>query len=387
LKELLFTNVLEMVGSSFQSRFATYSILADGSLLVRVKGTIPGPHVAILTHVDTHPNNPGRANPMYHQYKGGDIRLPVDGLVISAEDLAGLEGKTIITSDGSSLLGGDCKAGVVSAVQALINLVTKVPDSVSVDFWFTVDEEIGVDNISVMPEEIVREWDVVWTVDGDEVGTIDVETMAGGKLVVEFTGMDAHPGDDGQNLHPAHYAAARLVDKLSKYPSPWNTSGRESFYYVSAIEEGNPNLTRVLVYPRSFDPAEIAKMARMVHIHAFYAARRYRVNFSVADSGLIYTNTASAIRKHPELLQPAVKAHHLVMGEKPKLQSVRYGTDGSTIAMYFTNLPAFNMGMSSRRVHSRQEFVVLEELKILPEIILRMIIGYGNIPWIIEIHP
>lgn len=383
-QELFAERVIFNYGDTAQERWAEVHRLDDGSLLVRVPGNLPGPHLAFSAHVDTHPNNPGRANPMVHFFEGKNIVLPVGGVTIPASALAGLEGKSIITSDGSSLLGGDDKAGVAALMDVLIRLVTLGVDSGPVDFWFTVDEEVGGNNISALPADIAREWDVLFTVDGDAVGTVDVETMAGGKITVEFKGADAHPGDDGASLHPAHYAAARLVERLSRYQSPWNTSGWQSFYYASAIEEGGPNLTRVLVYPRSFDPAEIVKMAHTVGILAHNAAKRFGVTSEVLDEGLIYTNTVGAIKKRQDLLgpfSPLAAAHQRVLGHAPKFQSVRAGTDGSTMNLFYPDLPAPNLGAGARRVHSREEFVVLEELVLLPEIILAMIAEYAKLPW------
>ncbi len=380
-QELFAERVIRVYDNETQERWAEVQRLNDGSLLARVPGNLPGPHLAFSAHVDTHPNNPGRANPMVHHYQGGDILLPIGGVKIPAASLKGLEGKSIITSDGSSLLGGDDKAGVAALVEALIRLVTLGINSVPVDFWFTVDEEIGKDNISALPADIAKKWDILFTADGDAVGVIDVETMAGGKVIVEFNGADAHPGDDGKSLRPAHYAAARLVERLSRYPSPWNTSGNESFYYASAIEESGPNFARVLVYPRSFQPEEIARMGRIVEILAYNAAKRFGVK-SDSVVGPIYTNTALAINKRYDLLGPALTAHERVLGRPPKLQKVRAGTDGSAINLfYYPELPAPNLGVGARRVHSREEFVVLEELKLLPELILAIIAGYGNYPW------
>ncbi|MBI5731942.1 MAG: M20/M25/M40 family metallo-hydrolase [Candidatus Magasanikbacteria bacterium] len=354
--------------------------LSDKSLLAQfpaAPGCENAPAVCFAAHVDTHPDCVGKANPIIHDYQGGDLKLPCQGIVIPASDLQRFVGGRIITGDGTSLLGGDDKTGVAALITVIETLVSQ-PDFPHgrLDFWFAVDEEIGGMISDILPEEVVHNWSILWTADGGEVGLIDIATMCGGFLKVEFKGVNAHPGDEGYNLKPAHYAAAELVAKIGELPSPWNTSGLESFFYATNIEEGKADSCRVLFHPRSFERAEIQKMAAEIKNLAQAAARQYGVAVTIKDEGVIYTDTGPAIEARKYLLSPVISAHREA-GFEPHFQTVRAGTDGSTLNLKYPRLPAPNLGVGAFRIHSQYEFVVARQLEALPRIILKMIEGYA----------
>lgn len=212
--------------------------LGDGSFLVHfpaTEGCENAPHVVFASHLDTYFGCPGGANPIYPEkvYQGGDITLPNNGVVIPASDLVGLEGKRIITADGTTLLGADDKAGV-AAIMTLIELIPQYAHG-PFTVWFCTDEEIGEVGVKFLPPGVADTWDIFWTVDGKELNTLDVGCFYGAKVDVKFVGNDTHPGVSGQNLKPAHYAACRFVDKLAEWPSPWTTKDAESFIYVPSM--------------------------------------------------------------------------------------------------------------------------------------------------------
>lgn len=374
-----------MLGAMIRAELGTMG-LADGQLTTFKNGSFlvhfpaslgreEAPHVVFAAHLDTYFGVPGDAKPIVHEYKGGDIVLPKEGVIIPAADLAGLEGKRIVTSDGTTLLGADDKAGVASLVTTIQLLIESLIEHGPVSFWFCVDEEIGELDISVVPEDVVRSWSVLWTVDGERVGEIDTSCFVCRMVDMVFNGMDAHPGVAGQKLKPAHYAAADFVHELSLLPTPMKTSGRESFYYVAAIE-GNPSKATVLCAPRAFDRPKSDEMLHKVQKLANASAAKYGCTVVVKDN-LVCVNTESAIKANPDLTTPGIDAHR-ELGFEPVFKDVRAGTDGAMINRTYPELPAPNMGAGAGNLHGPREFLVLDELEMVPPILLETIRGYAK---------
>lgn len=332
--------------------------------------------MAFAAHLDTYPGVSGLAKPIVHVYEGGDINLPNDGVVIPASDLVGLEGKHIVTSDGTSLLGGDDKAGVAALVTTIQEVFTSGMAHGPLTFWFCVDEEIAKLDIKVVPEDIVKSWDVFLTVDGLRVGDIDVGCFVCRYNKVIFKGMDAHPGPQGDKVVPAHYVAALFVVELNQRgPAPWDM--KESFYYATSIE-GNASQAVVTCVPRSFDRAESDEMVNVIKTLAKECAESWDCTFDVEDD-LACINTRAAIEPRRALIEPVVLAHRK-HGFSGDLHDVRGGTDGAMVNMVYPDLPAPNMGTGGTNLHSLREFLVVEELEAVPLILLDTIAGYAKMP-------
>ena len=317
----------------------------DGSFMVclqATKGCEQTPHVAFAAHMDTYFGVPGDAKPIVHAYEGGDINLPNEGIVIPADDLAGLEGKHIVTSDGTSLLGADDKAGVAALVMVIKEVITSGMAHGPLSFWFCVDEEIGELDIKVVDKEIVESWDVFWNVDGERVGKVDVGCFVCRFVDVIFKGSDAHPGVQGDKINPAHYAAASfMTDLVDEKPAPWDTDKSESFYYVTKIE-GNASQAVVYCAPRTFDLAESERMLGTIKEFAESSASDFDCTYEVKDR-LICLNTRPAVEPRMALIEPGSMAHRKY-GFSGDLHDVRGGTDGAMVNMVYPKLPAPNMG-------------------------------------------
>jgi len=350
-----------------------FSDFSDGSFIVHfpaTEGFKKSPHVVFAAHMDTYYGFNGKANPIIHDYLSGDIRLPNNDVVIPEADLSGLGGKKIITSDGTSLLGADDKAGVAALVTTIEWVIFSNYNHGDLTFWFCVDEEIGALDIKVIPEEMVKSWDILWTVDGERLGPIDIGCLVCRMVPVTFKGVDAHPGVQGDKLKPAHYAAAALVFNMASLPTPMNTSGMESFYYAANIE-GTPSKATVLCAPRSFDREESEKMLAHLKDMAEVCANKYGCTYELEDR-LVCINTRDAIEKHSGLLEPGKIAHEST-GYKPVLENVRGGTDGAMVNMAYPDLPAPNMGTGAKNLHGPQEFLVVEELEECVQAMMMMV--------------
>ena len=314
---------------------------------------------------------------MRHIYRGGDLEVGA-GVMIPGNDLSGLEGKEIITSDGTSLLGADDKAGAAAMVEVLEYLHCRTEfEHGPISFWFCVDEEIGELDVSVIPEEIVKSWDVLWTLDGERLGLIDVGCFVCRKTEVVFKGTDAHPGVYGKKLLPAHLAACTFVAEMTESrPTPMQTSGQESFHYAANIE-GNATKTTVVCIPRTFDPGESELMVGQIKAMAGSAAEKFGVTFEIEDRVMCH-NTRGPIEKSMSLVRPGIDALEAV-GYTVKLEDVRGGTDGAMANMHFPDLPAPNMGTGSANLHGPQEFLVVDELITLCHIVTNMIGRYHGL--------
>lgn len=354
---------------------------ADGSRLISFVGTKPGKKICYAAHVDSHPDAPGGAKCIVHEYKGGDIVLPEKGTVISATDknLRQKVGRTIVTASGDTTLSADDKAGVAILVQIMLDLASgKIKDYPSVDFWLCVDEEVGQLDISVVPREIVESWDGLVTLDGENPQNVDTDCFCGWETIITFVGKSAHPGVDGDNLKPAHYALARLINQLEVNENqPWETSGFDSFIYVSEVVEMTVNKAVAKIHPRSFNRDDLPGMHEDVLEIARKAAKHYGVEYEVGGRGLLYVGTGTAIKQHPKILRPILDVVSKVVGQCEE-QAVRGGTDGAMINIAYPNLPSPNLGVGMYNFHGVREFLVVEEMLATYEVMKRLVPAYAE---------
>jgi tripeptide aminopeptidase len=355
--------------------------IANNGVLVCQIPAAPGfkkaPHVCLSAHFDTYYEQSGDVFPIIHNYRGGDIALPKNNVVISVSenpDLASFTNSQIITADGTSILGADNKAGLAGIVTAVELLFQQKQPHGRITLLFFPDEEIGKFDGNILPANLVKDWAVFWTIDGLEVGTIDQECFIGIETTITFTGVNVHPGIAGQKLVPAHYAACALVHLLAQKPTPWQTSGREPFHYAVNIT-GNASEAKVVCIPRAFEPEVSKKFQREVKRMAAKAAEFYPgVSFKVNTKELS-GSTLPAIQKHSWVIEPAKKALE-AYGFKPVLRAIRGGTDGAMVNLVYPDLPAPNMGCGARNVHELREWIPVKELEVLPLILVDMLINY-----------
>ncbi len=355
---------------------------SDGSFIVHLpasEGLEGAPHVVYAAHMDTYFGFPGAANPQRHHYQGGDLEIG-NGVVIPSSDLSGLVDKYIVTSDGTTLLGADDKAGVAALMETLQRIQNYNVPHGELTFWFCTDEEIGELDINVLPAEMVQSWDILWTVDGERLETIDVGSLICAQMEIVFTGEDAHPGVGGHNLKPAHYAAAVFVAKLAtKAATPMETSGLEPFYYCTKIR-GNASRAVVDCKPRSFNTEESAGMVRVATKLAHQAADQFGVQVEVT-SEIACINTRPPIETGMDLVQVGIATLAAQLGVKPEevgLVDIRGGTTGGMIALTYPNLPCPNLGTGGVNLHGPKEFLVASELATLPSVLIGMIANYTN---------
>lgn len=357
-------------------------VLPDKSFLVTIPAT-PGlgkaPHICLAAHVDTYPGVPGKVdNPMIHQYEGGDIQLPEGDVVIPASDLEGLEGSRILSSNGTTLLGGDDKAGLAVIMTALDQMLNHNSIHGPVTIWVCVDEEIGELGFGHLDKDIVDGWDVFLTVDGGRLGPIDVGCFYCRIFQMIFEGSDAHPGEYPDKLKPSHYAAMEFAMEMADdwcLPDAGIRDKSSSFFYVTNIE-GRASRTVVNMAPRSFDRNESDDMVAHATKMAERIAENWGCRVKVTRDIMATVNNFDIIDPQRYLLEPLTQAH-VEAGLTVTEAMVRGGTDGSMLNVDYPNLVTPNMGYGGMNLHGYMECVVLDELERTPNILLDALRRYA----------
>ena len=293
------------------------------------------PAIAWIAHVDTSPETSGAGvKPIVHRsYAGGDVVLPGDTTkvirVADNPELAALHGKTLVTTDGTTLLGADDKAGIAVIMEAVAHLLAhpEAPHG-PIRICFTCDEEIGhgVDHLDLKK---LGAW-VGYTLDGGGQGEIDVETFSADLAVVTITGVNIHPAIAKGAMVNAIRLAGQLLDRLPWLTlAPETTSDREGFLHPYRIEGGVGQVTlRILV--RDFVTVKLAEKAQVIEqIAATLRAEHPKANIDIKVTPQ-YRNMAEGLTREPRAVTFAEEAMRRV-GLQPKRTIVRGGTDGSRL--------------------------------------------------------
>jgi tripeptide aminopeptidase len=322
------------------------------------------PTIGLIAHVDTYHEVSGKdVKPQVHRnYDGGDIVLPGDpSVVIRASEekaLAACKGMTIITTDGTTLLGADDKAGVAEIMAAVAYLhdhpaIQRAPIRVC----FTPDEEIGAGAQHLDLERFGARYG--YTVDGDEIGKIEVETFNASAVTITIRGRSTHPGTAKGQLVNAVKLAADLVAALPRDTlSPETTEDREGFVHPTRIS-GGVEETTVEIIVRDHDAAKMDEHVAMLRRLAQQVAEREpRAVVSVREDEQ-YRNMGEVIDRHPEVVDAAAEAL-LRLGIEPNRTLVRGGTDGSRLSM--RGLPTPNLFTGGSEFHSRREWASVQDM-------------------------
>ena len=345
-----------------------------------VVGTVPAtvdhetPTVALFAHVDTSPETSGiGVKPIVHEnYDGEDITLPGDTSkvirVSETPDLAKLIGKTIITTDGTTLLGGDDKCGVAAIVEMAARLIAdpSIPHG-PIRVCFTCDEEIGkgVDHVDV--SKIAA--DVGYTLDGPGTGTIDAETFSADVAVVKVRGINTHPAYGKDKMVNAIRIAGDFLSRLpDHFMSPETTDGRDGFLHPYVIEGGVADVTiRILL--RDFETENLAKQAAILESVAVALRADHPKAEIEIETQAQYRNMRDGMDKQPLAVPRAVEAMKRA-GFDPEITIIRGGTDGSRLTEL--GLPTPNLSTGEHNIHSALEWTCLEEMDAAVNVLIEL---------------
>lgn len=331
-----------------------------------VYGTIPaaphcgGPVVALLAHMDVASASPCRnVHPSVIRYQGGDIPL-ASGAVMHSEDFPALRryiGKSLIVTDGTTLLGADDKAGIAEIMGFAERLIANpnLPHG-TVKVCFTPDEEIG--SGAGLLDLARLGADFAYTMDGDAFGGVEYETFNAAEAKVAFHGVSVHPGSAKGILRNAILMAMDFVAALPASERPETTEGYEGYYFaeriVGGVEEAQVDCLIRDHDAERFEARKKFLTDTVAALNAKYGANT--VDIVITDS---YRNMKEKIMSHKELIDYAYEAVRTAGGE-PFSQPVRGGTDGS--ALSYRGLPCPNLGTGGGNYHSRMEYACVEEM-------------------------
>lgn len=336
---------------------------------------VGGTAIGLIAHIDVvgEPKGYG-VKPMVHKnYEGGDIALK-EG-VISPEkfpELDGYKGKDIITSDGTTVLGADDKAGVAE-IMALAEYLTAHPEirHGRIGIAFTPDEEIGHGAALFDVKKFGCQF--AYTVDGEELGEISYETFNGASFEMCITGVNIHPGQAKGRMINAVAVANDIIAEFPKAERPETTEGREGYYFIMAIEGGVEKCVLHGII-RDHDGKKFEKRKQFVRSVAEKYSALYggRVSLTLKDQ---YRNCADVIVPHMHLVENVQKAMR-EEGVEPITQPIRGGTDGSQLS--YMGLPCPNICTGGRNAHGLNEFIAVQDMEKVVEILLRIVCAYAK---------
>jgi len=346
-----------------------------GYVLAELPGTVEG-RVGLCAHIDTAPafSGTGVKPQLVEEYGGGKVDVG-HGIVIDPADTPELlecVGDTIITTDGSTLLGADDKAGI-AAIMGALEILAQEPDlpRPTIRVCFNPDEEIGR-GADLFPLERF-DCPVAFTIDGGFSGEISVETFSADKAVVTFKGVSVHPGAAKGKLVNALTYMGKLLARLPMAESPECTEGREGFYHPVEVS-GDAAACRLYLIIRDFDTEVVLERGRRLEaMCASLVAEEPRLEVKVEISEQ-YRNMFDVLSKHPETtrrLERAVEA----AGIEPNLQPVRGGTDGSRLTAM--GMPTPNIFAGGINLHGPSEWISTRVLGQVVCTILNLVRGYA----------
>jgi tripeptide aminopeptidase len=336
-----------------------------------VYATIPAnttkkvPVICFCSHMDTSPDCTGRGvkPQMVKNYRGGDITLIADPAqvirVAEHPELNNQIGNDIITTDGTTLLGADNKAGVAEIMDAAHFLIQNPQvKHGTIKILFTPDEEIGrgVDKVNLKKLGA----DFAYTIDGETAGHIEDETFSADGATIIIEGVSTHPGFAKGKMEHAMKIAAAIIDRLPKTNcSPESTEGKEGFLHPVGIS-GALEQTTIGFIIRDFNDEGLKEKEALLEnivkdVMKDYPRSTYRMEVKEQ-----YRNMKRVIDAHPEIVDYAIEAIGRA-GLKPVRGSIRGGTDGSRLS--FMGLPCPNIFAGEHAFHSRLEWVSRQDME------------------------
>ena len=345
-----------------------------------VMATIPSnldrevPAVGFIAHVDTAPDASGKdVKPqIVRNYDGGDIPLRgVPGLALKPSEFPEMLhyiGQTLITTDGTTLLGADDKAGVAEIMDAVQYIVAH-PEfrHGKICIGFTPDEEIGR---GVVKFDVPRFGaDYAYTMDGGEIGELEYENFNAASARIHIQGRNVHPGSAKNKMRNAILIGQELNALLPVEQRPEYTEGYEGFFHLisftGAVEQAD-----FAYIIRDHDRAKFERKKVQMQECVDFINAKYGAGTATALIKDSYYNMREQVEPHYHIIEKAVKAMEMA-GIQPKIQPIRGGTDGANLS--FKGLPCPNIFAGGLNFHGKMEFVPLESIQKAAEVILNII--------------
>jgi len=345
-----------------------------------VMGSIPSnlehdaPAIGFISHVDTAPDASGAdIHPqIIENYDGGDIPLKgIPGLELKPSEFPEMlkyKGQTLITTDGTTLLGADDKAGVAEIMNAA-QYIMEHPEFKHgpVKIGFTPDEEIGRGVVKFDVQNFGAKY--AYTMDGGEIGELEFENFNAASAKIHIQGRNVHPGYAKGKMKNAILIGMELNDMLPIEQRPEYTDGYEGFFHITSFK-GSVEEANISYIIRDHDKDKFLRKKEQIQEVCDFINKKYgkgTVTPVVTDQ---YYNMRQQVEPHYHIVEKAVKAMEMA-GVKPKIQPIRGGTDGANLS--FKNLPCPNIFAGGLNFHGKMEFLPLQSMEKASEVILNII--------------
>ena len=335
------------------------------------------PALGLIAHMDTAPDASGeKVQPVLHEnYDGRDVTLPGTGAVMKVADfpfLASMKGETLITTDGTTLLGADDKAGVAEIITAVETLIQDGLPHGPISIAFTPDEEIG-EGASLFDLERFGA-DFGYTVDGGDVGGIEYENFNAASATVTVHGLSVHTGSAKGTMVNAANVAMEYHLSLPRMARPETTEGREGFYHLCQMT-GDVTEAKLGYILRDHDAAKLEYKKDNMRQAADYFNGKYGPGTVTVELKDGYRNMIEKIRPHFHLVETARTAIQMA-GLVPEEVPVRGGTDGAVLS--WQGLPCPNLGTGGFNFHGVLECITAERMDKATQVVLNIIALYAK---------
>lgn len=333
------------------------------------KGTLE-PTIALLAHMDTSPSASGEnIKPrIIENYDGSDIEL-AKGITMRTEEFTTLKkqvGDDLIVTDGTTLLGGDDKAGIAIIMDALQRLRDSKEPHHTIEVIFTTDEEIGTGVHHVDSAALRAEYG--YTVDGGSSHFINKANFNAANMEVAVRGRSVHPGSAKHKMINAIEIAIEFDRSLPAFERPEYTEQREGFFHLNEIR-GNEELTQMSYIIRDFDEVLLKHRKWLIGQTAGEINRRLgyeAITYKIDD---VYQNMEPILEKTPAVVDRIMAAYE-ALNIPYQFEDIRGGTDGSQLT--YRNLPCPNLGTGDYNCHGRFEYVDINEMKQMVDVVCKM---------------
>lgn len=337
------------------------------------------PAIGFIAHVDTAPDASGKdVKPqIIKNYDGGDIPLKgVPGLALKPSEFPEMllyKGKTMITTDGTTLLGADDKAGVAE-IMAAAEYIMEHPEFKHgpIKIGFTPDEEIGRGVVKFDVKKFGADYG--YTMDGGEIGELEFENFNAASAKIHIQGRNVHPGYAKGKMRNAILIATELNALLPVEQRPEFTEGYEGFFHIIAFN-GSVEEADIAYIIRDHDRSRFEDKKRLISECCAFINKKFgegTVTLTLKDQ---YYNMREQVEPHFHVVETAIKAIEMA-GIKPKVQPIRGGTDGANLS--FKGLPCPNIFAGGHNFHGKMEFLPLESMEKASEVILNIIKLYAE---------
>lgn len=350
-----------------------------------VMGTIPSnidkkvPAIGFIAHVDTSPDASGKnVKPqIISNYDGGDIELKgMPGLALKPSEFPELlnhKGETLITTDGTTLLGADDKAGVAEIMNA-VQYIVEHPEFKhgEIKIGFTPDEEIGR---GVVKFDVKRFGaDYAYTMDGGEIGELEFENFNAASAKIHIQGRNVHPGYAKDKMKNAIIIGMELNDLLPVGQRPELTEGYDGFFHIisfnGTVEEANFGYII-----RDHDRKKFEDKKEIIRKCVDFINVKYGEDTATLEVKDQYYNMREQVEPYYFIVEKAIKAMEMA-DIKPKIQPIRGGTDGANLS--FKGLPCPNIFAGGLNFHGKMEFATLENIEKASQVVLNIIKLYAE---------